>query len=583
MLRGVGASAGIGIGKAVVYILPKIEVPPRAAAGVAAELRRFERAADVFCTQISRLATLAATHFGASEAGIITSQIVVMQDPELRTQIIEELERGCSAEGAVCAVFDGYISHFSALEDELIRARAADFKDMRLRLLTILAGEEKTEPPQPPANSVLVADEITPSAAAALLPAQLAAVVTANGNPSSHMAILARALQIPTVVSAPSLLEQIAQGDKVIVNGGTGEIILRPTSEELHRYWRRRQHQTTAKELLEAICSRKTTTRDGRRVSVTATLNELKQLPELADKGPDGVGFFRTDYLYAENALPGEQQQFLAYRAIARTLKGKKATICTLDINREAAREPNPSLGFRAVRYSLAHQDQFKVQLTAILRASAFGNLQIVAPMVTTLGELRQVRLLLEECKRELALRQVDYDPNIQLGVVIETPAAAIIARTLAKEADFFILGDALAQYTLAADQSNRRISDTYNSYHPAVLMLLAQAIQAAQNAFVPVGVSGEMSCDPMLLPFLIGCGIDEISVPPAQLFSVRQQLENLNYLYWKERVPVILSLSTAKEAVEYIKRNWAERPAASLQGEDQPKEASHAIPVSAG
>lgn len=568
VLRGVAASSGIGIGKAVLILQPELPVNHRDTGEFAVELRRFERAADVFCTQIAALAARAAEEFGESEAGILTSQIVIMQDREIFRRVSACLrEHSLRAEGAVVRVFDEYIAHFSALEDALMRARAADFRDMKRRLLTILT-EAECQPPQPPAGCVLVADEIPPSVAAFLLPQQVAAVATVDGDVTSHVAILARALKIPTVVSAPSILDRIQNGDELIVDGGTGEVIVCPTAEQVGRYRRRHHQQQLAREHRQALCSASPATRDGRQVLLTAELAELSRLPDLLELGADGVGLFRTTALYRDGDLPpGEQQQFLAYRAITRALRGKPGTICTLDVGDSLDKpylgldqEPNPSLGLRAVRYSLVNQELFKVQLSAILRASAFGTLQIAVPMVTSLGELRQVRLLLEECKQELAARQVDYDPSIKLGLVISTPAAAITAATLARETDFFLLGGSLTQYTLAVDRNNRGVSGLYSNFHPAVLALIYQVIQAAAMAYIPVGMLGEGARDPMLIPFLVGCGINELCVPLSCLLPVREQLGNLSHRYWQERVPEILSCATPEEAMAYIKQNWAER-----------------------
>lgn len=546
MLKGVAASPGIGIGTAFPVTQPDIAPEQRSPWGVGAELRRFERAVDVFCTEISNLAAASILHFGESEAGILIAQIVMIQDTDLHSQIRSCLmEESCNVEQAVCQVFGSYIHHFSSLEEELMQARAADFRDMKRRLLGILLGRPVLEPPVPPPGSILVAEELHPSIAAAILPQHIEAIATADGHPTSHAAILARALGVPMVVSAPDILVRAREGEGLIVDGGNGEIILRPTSEQIHRYRQRLVQQTEAYRKMVSIQETEALTRDGVPVRMSASLDSLRHLSDLSPLA-DCAHFSPNHHLLRdEGKRIGEQQQFLAYRALLRALKGKPVTISLAEPSsqREADTE---------------RDRQLTVQLRALLRASAFGSLRIAVPMVHSLDDLRRARSRLEECKIELLRSHEDFNPSVPLGIMVETPAAAVLAASLAQEADFFCLS-AFSGCFSQTSSLGQGSAEAYNLFHPATLALLQKAIEAGQG-LISVSACGQLAADPMMLPFLVGCGVREICVEPSALWNVRSQLGNLNAAYWGARIGEILALSSPQEVMNYIKRNWAER-----------------------
>ncbi|MDR2909368.1 MAG: hypothetical protein LBU86_05760 [Oscillospiraceae bacterium] len=541
MLRGIAASSGIGIGAAFILPCLDVTVDRRPAADPAAELSRFERAVDIFCGRISALAEQVARRYGESESGILTTQIMIINDERLRGEIERRLaEERENAQCALSAVLDDYTSQFLGLEDELLKARAADFRDIKAHMLQILRGEAFDPLPDLPDDCVVVADELCPSSAALLSERQVSAIVGAGGTTYSHAAIIARAAKIPAVVSAGgSFLSVIRSGDELIVDGSAGEVILRPTPEEKSRYRQRRHHQSLIRSRMESTPA-KASTRDGFRLELGASVVCHRELPQLSAKGAEGAFVFHGQFAGGET---DEHRLFLSCRSLVRALKGNPVTIAP---GGDLASGPAPG-------------DIPQAVLSAFLRASSHGNVRIAAPGVTSLKELRKARCAIEELKASFMRRRVDFDPDIRLGAVMGAREAAPIAGELALEADFFVLcADSFERGCDMMEKSHPE--SVLSSFAPEFLRLLFSAVQAAREACVPVYVTGTLAADPMMLPFLAGCGVSGLFAPLRSLSGLREQIANICHEFWRERVAEIIALPSLGDVVAYIKKNWSER-----------------------
>ncbi len=568
MLKGLAASPGIGIGRAALITGQPPPVPRlRAGADTRSELARFRQAADAFCARLEALAALTASHIGdheaktlpaqatvvCDEAKILSAQAAVMRDDEIHRHVAALLESGeHSAEQAVSAAFGTIIQSFEKMNDKLMRTRAADFRDIMRRLLFILTETEEMLPVLSP-GSILVADELLPSMAAALLSAGAAGVVTQQGSAFSHLAILARAFGVPAVLSAAGIVEQTGEGDKLIVDGSTGEVLVRPTVEEVSRYGSREAQRIEAVRAMKKARDCPAVTRDGRRLTLTAELSELHRVPELLERGADGVGLLHIEMLCRQGTPLAEHQLFVAYRAVLRALRGRAATIALLDDTREAYLEcPVPG--------DVTPDALLRMQLCALLRAGADGPLRVAFPAVVEPGGFQRMRALLGRCKHHLEAHGVGHsDKNLQLGVLARLPATVPLLPALVREADFILFDSALAFAPVAAESASAAPPGP-DWCRPQALALLWRTLISAHEAGIPVGVCGQCADDPMLVPFLVGSGVDELCVAPAGLLRTRAQLGNLCYEYWRERVPEILALPNAEAVVAYIKENWAER-----------------------
>jgi|GEM_PF-890362 len=567
MIRAAAASSGIGIGRAVIWASPERFAPRRRVSDANLELRKLYGAIDACCAQLEKASALAAKNFGQPESAIITAQIILLNDFDLLRDIETGIRKNMeNAERAVAQVFDGYIQTFSNMEDALMRARDADFRDIKNRVLSILAGDEEPDFKHLAPESIIVAREMPASTLACLPVRNISGIVTHIGSVHSHAAILARARRIPFVVNAGNLDKIISEGDEMIADGGTGEIIVRPTSEEISRYRERQRQQNLVRERMDVHKDRKIFTRDGKQVELSATISVLSELPEAVYKGIDAA-VMPAAHAHGVNIM-GERQQFLAYKAITRALNGKPVVVAVEEI--KINRQTTPYFGGalpslqdnRESSRLIANEPRLRASLNALLRASAFGKVRVVIPKVISVTELRLARDLLKSCKTLLLEQQADFDPEIGLGALIETPAAALCANVIAREADFLVLGtNNLINQTLAIEKAVKKNPERQGVFHPAVLQLIYQTVQAADSARIPIMVIGEMASDPMMIPFLVGCGVQGIGVKPGSLLNAREQCENLKHLYWQKRVPEILSLDSPEEVVGYFKQNWAERP----------------------
>lgn len=564
MLKGAPASAGIGIGRAVLLQNDNIVVTRRTVTDVAAENRRLHDAIKQFCLQVEEAADIVRRNTGDEEASIISSQCELVRDPELQEEITRFIEeRTANAEYAFETVCEKYIALFDALDEDTMRSKAADLRDIKTRMLAILMNVSMDALQYLPKNSVLIADDVSPSQAVVLDPERICAIVTRQGTRYSHIAIIARALRIPAVVAVDDICRHVRDGDELIVDGEQGSVIHKPTQERLRAYRERQQKRRRALEQLNLFRSKETRTADGRRVRLAANLSLLSELQALAEFEVDGIGLLRTEFLYMNaGELPDEEHQFQAYRRVALAMGGKPVVVRTLDIGGDKSipgldqpPEDNPAMGMRAVRFCMANPAIFKVQLRALLRAGVYGNLRIMIPLISTANELRAVKVLIAQCIRELQAEGATFNANMEVGIMIETPAAAMCADILARESDFFSIGtNDLTQFMLAADRGNEDVAGIYSSMHPSVLRMIDHTVRCAHKAGIPVNVCGEMASDMRMVPILVGLGVDGLSVPPGFVLEVRRRIYGTTYECRCDQIDHILNLATADEVQRFLK-----------------------------
>lgn len=555
--KGIAGAEGIGIGKALVVCEQTLDYSHVVFSGAENETNRLQAAIAAFCEKVTAMQKKLTASVGEKQAEILNGQIMMIQDPFMTSQMQDFIAGGQCAEAAVDAVCNMYIEMFSSVEDDLTRQRATDIRDMRARLLGILLGQTEVDLSDLPPETVLVAHDFTPSMTANMQKEHIVGILSECGSKTSHSAILARSLELPAVMSVENICTLLENGDTVIVDGTRGEAVVRPAQGILEAYASKREQLKMEKQALHAFAGKKTVTADGKQLAVYANIGKPDDVPAVLQNDGEGVGLFRTEFLFMDRtALPSEEEQFAAYRAVATQMQGKEVIIRTLDVGGDKdipylhmEKEENPFLGHRAVRYCLDNPEIYKVQLRALLRASAYGNIKIMLPLVTTVSEVRRVRELLESTKAELRRENIQFRANIPVGVMIETPAAAMTADLLAKEADFFSIGtNDLTQYTMAVDRGNRKVSALYSHYNPAVLRLIKQTAEAANRAGIPVGMCGEAAGDKAFIPLLIAFGLHEFSVTPAAVLPTRKTVSLWSKTDADALAERVLTLDSAEE-----------------------------------
>ena len=555
--KGIAGAEGIGIGKALVVCEQTLDYSHVVFSGAENETNRLQAAIAAFCEKVTAMQKKLTASVGEKQAEILNGQIMMIQDPFMTSQMQDFIAGGQCAEAAVDAVCNMYIEMFSSVEDDLTRQRATDIRDMRARLLGILLGQTEVDLSDLPPETVLVAHDFTPSMTANMQKEHIVGILSESGSKTSHSAILARSLELPAVMSVENICTVLENGDTVIVDGTRGEAVVRPAQGILEAYASKREQLKMEKQALHAFAGKKTVTADGKQLAVYANIGKPDDVPAVLQNDGEGVGLFRTEFLFMDRtALPSEEEQFAAYRAVATQMQGKEVIIRTLDVGGDKdipylhmEKEENPFLGHRAVRYCLDNPEIYKVQLRALLRASAYGNIKIMLPLVTTVSEVRRVRELLESIKAELRRENIEFRDTIPVGVMIETPAAAMTADLLAKEADFFSIGtNDLTQYTMAVDRGNSKVSALYSHYNPAVLRLIKQTAEAANRAGIPVGMCGEAAGDKAFIPLLIAFGLHEFSVTPAAVLPTRKTVSLWSKTDADALAERVLTLDSAEE-----------------------------------
>lgn len=562
MLKGIAASEGIGIGKVVTIRQQKITYEQRPVVNVHDELDRLHGAIDKFMADTERLAEEMEKSVNPKEAKIIRGHMTMLSDPFMVSQMDDMIKNdSICAEASAETVLDMFKNMFAAAEDELTQQRATDVEDIKTRLLKILLGIEDADLKTLPQNTVLVVGDLTPSMTAELNKDNIAAIVTESGGLTSHSAILSRALEIPAVLSVLNATVTLKEGTTVIVDGLSGEVLPEPTVDEKEEYEKKQAEYLKEKELLQSFVGKESLTADGTKKEVFCNIGNPKDAIQAKEKDGEGVGLFRTEFLFMDReSMPDEDEQYEAYKKVCTVLEGKTVIIRTLDVGGDKEipymnllQEENPFLGFRAVRYCLQNEEQYKLQLRALIRANAdtSGNLWIMVPMVATVAEFKAVKNMVTALAEEMGL------PMPKVGTMIETPAAFIMADALAKYCDFFSIGtNDLTQYIMAADRGNSGVAYLYKSYDPAVLRAMRTIIQTAIAAGIPIGMCGEAAADPLLIPMLISFGLQEFSVSPTSVLRTRSEIARWTKEEADKITNAVMSLETADEIYEYLKEN---------------------------
>lgn len=557
MYQGVNASEGIGIGTVMIAVDPDLTFEPHEVADAAAEKERYQSALAVFCEKTQAQADHMKTAVGEAEAEIMLGHIVLAQDPGMIDAINGAIDGGTCAEQALVDASTMFENMFLSMDDEMFRLRAADIADIRTGILAELLGVEVVDLSVLPENTVVVVRDLTPSMTATIDKKNVAGIVTETGGRTSHSAIIARALEIPAVLSVANSCSALRNGMTAIVDGSDGVVISEPDADVLAEYTAMAEKFAAEKAALEAFRGKETVTADGIKKILACNIGSPDDVANALEHDAEAIGLFRSEFLFMDaTELPSEEEQFQAYRKVATALKGAPVIIRTLDVGGDKEipylhmeKEENPFMGYRAVRYCLDNADQYKVQLRALLRASAFGDIKIMIPLVTCVEEVRAVKELVEVCKAELDQEGFKFNPDTEVGVMMETPAASLIADKLAEEADFFSIGtNDLIGYTMCADRGNDRISNLYNVYYPAVLRSIKNIIECGVKAGIMVGMCGEAAADPLLEPLLISFGLEEFSMSAPSILRARKTISQWSKQECDELAERALSLSTSAE-----------------------------------
>ena len=530
--KGIGVSEGYGIGKAVVMQELKLDYSGKSFTDAETESARLDAAVEKFTAETKALISELSANAGEKNAEILQGHLAMLADPFMIGQMKDAISGGVIAEEAVDNVCTMFYQIFSAADDELTRQRATDVSDIKTGLLKILLGVEEIDIAKVEKGSILVACDFTPSMTSKINPKNVEGVIGEIGGVTSHSAIIARALGIPCILGVKDAASIIKTSDELIVDAVRGEIIVSPSADEKAEYMLLKEQEQNERLMLKEYINKPTVTKSGVKKAVYANIAKAEDVHNAVVNGAEGIGLFRTEFLYMDrNQAPGEEEQFEAYSSVAKAMGGREVIIRTLDVGGdkhipylEIEKEENPFMGLRAIRYCLKNTELFKVQLRALLRAACYGNIKIMLPLVCTEDEVIKAKSLLEECKAELSAEGKEYKKDIKLGIMVETPAAVLVAERLAAVSDFFSIGtNDLTGYTMAADRGNNEVSYLYNSNDPAVLKAIEITVKSAKRANIPVGMCGEAAADPKMIPRLIDWGLDEFSVSSSRILKTRK------------------------------------------------------------
>ena len=563
IIKGIPASPGISIGKVYLYKENELFIDTNEAKNLEIEKDKLLHGRDLTKEQLLRIREKTAKSLGEDKAAIFDGHITLLEDEDLFDEVVELIEdENITAEYALEQGINGYCEMLANLEDAYLRERAADLKDIGKRWLYNVTGTEIVDLSNLPKDSVVITKDLTPSDTAQLDLNNVIAFVTEIGGKTAHSSIMARSLELPAVVGTGSVCSEAATGMDIIVDAIEGIAIINPSEEEFKTYTAKREEYLAEKELLKQLKDKDAVSKDGIKVGAWANIGSPKDVPGLLRNGAQGIGLYRTEFLFMNNdRFPSEQEQFEAYKTVAESLEGKPVTIRTMDIGgdkslpyMELPKEENPFLGWRALRVCLDRPEILKTQFRALLRASAFGYIKIMLPMIISLDEVRKSRALLKECIEELRAEGVAFDENIQLGIMVETPAVCFRAASFAKECDFFSIGtNDLTQYTLAVDRGNEKISHLYNSYNPAVLQAIKCAIDGAHAGGITISMCGEFAGDENATAILFGMGLDAFSMSAISVPRIKKNIMSLDKKECEKLVERVLEQTTAQEVLEVV------------------------------
>jgi phosphotransferase system enzyme I (PtsI) len=564
-IKGIAASDGVAIAKAYLLVEPNLSFDNEKVADASAEVEKFQNAINTSKIELTKIRNNAEQNLGADKAAIFDAHLLVLDDPELIQPIEDKIKNDqVNAPTALTEVTDQFISIFEGMDNEYMKERAADIRDVRKRILANLLGVELPNPSMIDESVVIIGNDLTPSDTAQLNKEFVQGFVTNIGGRTSHSAIMSRSLEIAAVVGTKSITDEVQQGDMIVVDGLTGEVIVNPTDDEVIAYQNKRERFFEDKKDLQKLRDEESVTLDGSHVELAANIGTPNDIKGVLENGAEGIGLYRTEFLYmGRDQLPTEDEQFEAYKEVIESMEGKRVVVRTLDVGGDKELpylnlpdEMNPFLGYRAIRLCLDQPDIFRPQLRALLRASAYGKLNIMFPMVATIQEFRDAKALLEEERANLKQEGIEVSDDIELGIMVEIPSTAALADVFAKEVDFFSIGtNDLIQYTMAADRMSERVSYLYQPYNPAILRLVKQVIEASHNEGKWTGMCGEMAGDEIAIPLLLGLGLDEFSMSATSILKARRQIKELSQSEMQELANHAINAATSEEVQTLVKQ----------------------------
>lgn len=564
-LTGIGASEGVSVGKVLLFIEEEMIIPEvkTADSTVESELTKLDEGLKKSKTQLIAIREKVKEKMGEDKAAIFDGHIMLLEDEDLIMEVQDKIKgEGLPAAKALSDGIEEYCAMISALEDPYLRERAADLQDIGKRWLKNILGIKIKDLSNLEPNTVVVTYDLTPSDTAQLDLENCVGFITEIGGKTAHSAIMARSLELPAVVGVKGVLSEAKEGEAVVMDGEAGVLFLNPAEDIVKEYVEKKEKIKTEKEELKKLITEEAITPDGRKVDIWGNIGSPKDVDAVIEAGAAGVGLYRTEFLFMDSDhFPTEQEQYEAYRVVAEKLRGKPLTIRTMDIGGDKElpylnlpKEMNPFLGYRAIRISLENKEMFKTQLRAILRASQYGQIKIMYPMISSINEIRKANAILEECKKELDAEGKIYDANIKVGIMIETPSTAIIAYKFAKEVDFFSIGtNDLTQYFLAVDRGNEMVSALYDSFNPAVLEAIQKVIDAAHDAGINVSMCGEFAGDRKATKLLLGMGLDSFSMSASSMLPVKKIVRSTNYVDAQKYRDIILQQNTSEEVISKL------------------------------
>ena len=564
MLKGIGASVGIGIGNAVAIKDVELNIKKRTIDNCETELELFNKALEHTKQKSKSMAETLRKRVGNKEAEILDGHVLLMSDPML----IAEVETGIrtqmlNSEYILEDVCERFAAIFESMDNELMQQRATDMRDIKTRLQKAVLGLEDVDLSELEADSILIAKDLTPSMTAGLDPEKVAGIITQFGGTTSHSAILARALEIPAILSVAEILDKVSDKDLICMNGESGELYINPSQEIIEDFKKKQIEQIEFKKVLETYKGKESVSKDGRKVEIAANIGKPGDIKKVLEYDADGIGLFRTEFLFMDrDSIPSEEEQFEAYKKVAVAMGDKPVIIRTLDIGGDKeipymniSKDENPFLGYRAIRLCLDRKDDiYRPQLRALLRASAFGNIEIMLPLITSIEEVYEAKKLIEEEKKNLDNQGIKYNKSVKIGVMIETAAATLIADILAKEVDFFSIGtNDLIQYTMSVDRGNDKVSYLYSVYNPAVLRAIKHVISEAKKAGIQVGMCGEAAADPKLILLLLYWGLDEFSMSASYVLKSRKLVTDTDIQSLKDMEEAVMALESESKVRAFL------------------------------
>ncbi|SCT91976.1 Phosphoenolpyruvate-protein phosphotransferase of PTS system [Staphylococcus aureus] len=564
LIKGIAASDGVAIAKAYLLVEPDLTFDKNEkVTDVEGEVAKFNSAIEASKVELTKIRNNAEVQLGADKAAIFDAHLLVLDDPELIQPIQDKIKNeNANAATALTDVTTQFVTIFESMDNEYMKERAADIRDVSKRVLSHILGVELPNPSMIDESVVIVGNDLTPSDTAQLNKEFVQGFATNIGGRTSHSAIMSRSLEIPAIVGTKSITQEVKQGDMIIVDGLNGDVIVNPTEDELIAYQDKRERYFADKKELQKLRDADTVTVDGVHAELAANIGTPNDLPGVIENGAQGIGLYRTEFLYMDrDQMPTEEEQFEAYKEVLEAMNGKRVVVRTLDIGGDKElsylnlpEEMNPFLGYRAIRLCLAQQDIFRPQLRALLRASVYGKLNIMFPMVATINEFREAKAILLEEKENLKNEGHDISDDIELGIMVEIPATAALADVFAKEVDFFSIGtNDLIQYTLAADRMSERVSYLYQPYNPSILRLVKKVIEASHKEGKWTGMCGEMAGDETAIPLLLGLGLDEFSMSATSILKARRQINGLSKNEMTELANRAVDCATQEEVIELV------------------------------